>query len=515
MSFLKCLDFFGERIQLSLNNKNSGQTILGGTLFLISIILVALSSWFIGKDIYFKRHPINNQQTIVKGSYPEVNLNSSSFPIAVSLQDINAQFLNDPRYLQIKLNYYEFNTLENGSFVLINSTDVEIAKCRYEDFPKLDKLFFDNFRLKNYLCPQQNINLHGYWSELSLAYLNIEIYACDYTNHPYICATKEDIDNYISNNSISVNLAILDNVISFDNYNNPLTPFLSNPYKFLTKEMKISNIMIQQNQIFTDGGFIFEDYSSINYLKALTLFDDTSLYDESMKQFARLEIYSSNQSLVTYRRYIKIPDILAFVGGILKLVNLLFYYINLKFSQISKFWTVINNLYDLIKDKETNFNLNFNTNLNETNNHNFHQKIKVVKKDQDLKIINNRLVVKRNNDFVMGNLKLGRHEQDIKKIKLTFFEYIQIICKRTSNIKPHVKVYNKFRKRIRQYFDLLYIIKNIIEFQNFKKKSLTKDDQEKIDEHKPSLILNTEKNVYDSCVKELNLYVNKSLNLIT
>jgi hypothetical protein len=497
MSLIKSLDFFGENIQLSLNNKNSGQTLLGGILFLISITLVALSSWFIGKDIYFKKHPINNQQTMVSKIYPEVNLNSSTFPIAVSLQDLNGIYLEDDRFLQVKMKYYEYKTLENGSFVMANASEVKLALCKYEDFPTLDKLFFNNLRLDHFLCPQQNINLYGYWSELSLAYLNIGIFACDYDLQPDYCAKKEEIDNYISSNSINVNLGILDNVISFDNYEDPLTPFLSVPYKFLTKEMKISNILIQQNQIFTDGGFIFEDYSSVNYLKAFTLFDDSAIYDESLKQYARLQIYSSNQSTITYRRYIKIPDILAFVGGILKLVNLFFYYVNLKFSQISKCRTVIDNLFDINNEK----------NLNDS--------FKLNKKEIGFKILNNRLVLKKNNEMAKETTNLSQPDEKKGTLKFTIFDYFQIICnrKKKSKQKPNVMIYYKAEKEILHYFDLLIIIKNILEFQYLKKIMLTKEDQEKLHSHKPSITLNEDKLNEDSCVKELHFYKTLNLNI--
>lgn len=283
MSILNSLDFFGEKIQLTLNSKTSGQTKLGGTLFLISIVLAGLSAWFIGKDIYYKKIPINNQQTLVNTISPEVNLNSSTFPLALSLQDINGVILEDERYLQIKLTYYEFKTLDDGSLVLASQSDVELGKCKNEDFPSFDKLLFTNLRLDQSLCPKKNIKLYGYWNEMTMAYLSIGVFACDYTLRPDNCATKEEIDNYISKNSVNVDWGILDTVINYDNYTHPLTPFFSLPYRFLTKEMKISNIMIQQNQIFSDGGLIFEDLSSLSYHKAFTLLDDSALYDESFK----------------------------------------------------------------------------------------------------------------------------------------------------------------------------------------------------------------------------------------
>lgn len=486
---LKLLDFYGEKIQLNINNKTTGQTNLGGILFLLTIILLGFSSWFIGKDIYFKKNPVNNQQTIISGNYPQVNLNRSSFPIAVSLADFDGFFIEDPRYLQIKFLYYEYSTVD-GSLNLLNSSSLEADKCKYEDFPNLDRTFFDNYKMYKFLCPQKPINLHGYWSEPSMNYLSVTVCACDYDMYPDYCATKEDIDKFIATHSININLGILDPIISFDNYENPITPVFSTPYISLTDQLKMSSMLIQQNQIFTDGGFFLEDYSITNYLKAVTLFDDSTLFSPVRKEYANIDFYSSNQFTVTYRRYIKIPDILAFVGGIMKLINFLFLNVNLKFSQVSKNCTIIENLFDFSNDIENYNSFNSNKNIKEILHSKYHHKIENV------------------NSFENFKPKSG-----IKKLQLSRLDYFKIVCNKISKQSLNVKIYEKGSLETKNYFNMLLIIRLIHEFQFFKNKILSKVHLQELNMYKPSLRLFTDP-IYsqESCIKRLSVNKPQTFN---
>lgn len=204
--------------------------------------------------------------------------------------------------------------------------------------------------------------------------------------------------------------------------------------------------MIQQNQIFSDGGFIFEDYSSVNYLKAYTLLDDSALYDASLKQFAQLNLYSSNQSIITYRRFIKIPDILAFVGGILKLINLLFYYVNLKFSQVNKTCTIIDHLFDISNDKNLNY-----SNYSLEN-----------RKIENFIMSTNGPQLFKNKETVIKECTNNEKETCIK-LKFTMLDYIRIICNLKSKHRKDIMIYHEAKNDIRKYFDILTIIKNILD----------------------------------------------------
>ncbi len=63
-------------------------------------------------------------------------------------------------------------------------------------------------------------------------------------------------------------------------------------------------------------------------------------------------------------------------------------------------------------------------------------------------------------------------------------DYIIIICNLESK---HVMMYHEAKYKIRKYFDMLTIIKNILDFQFFIKNVLNKEDQEKLNTHRPLL----------------------------
>ncbi len=89
------IDIFGEPVTLYINKNYSVKTYLGGCRTLISFNLVILFCWLIGKDLFLKESPFNFQQTALSSSFKNITLNSQSFPIALSLQDINGISLVD------------------------------------------------------------------------------------------------------------------------------------------------------------------------------------------------------------------------------------------------------------------------------------------------------------------------------------------------------------------------------------------------------------------------------------
>lgn len=211
-----------------------------------------------------------------------------------------------------------------------------------------------------------------------------------------------------------------------------------------------------------------------------------------------MNLYSSNQSIITYRRYIKIPDILAFVGGILKLINLLFYHINLKFSQVIRDRTVIDNLFDIAHKNNLNSNNSF-TKRSKTSN------------DLELGKINKSLRTKESiiKGFTKDNdtakkLKFSKDNETTKRLKFTMLDYFIIICNLKSKNRKDVMVYNKAKFDIRKYFDMLTIIKNILDFEFYIKNLSSKGDQEKINKYRPSMGLKPDNIIVESFNGQLN-----------
>lgn len=69
-------------------------------------------------------------------------------------------------------------------------------------------------------------------------------------------------------------------------------------------------------------------------------------YDPTSKQLMNFIIYSINIYSKIFRKYTKIPEILATLGGFMGFLKMVFSFCNLGFSRIKKFETVINEISD-------------------------------------------------------------------------------------------------------------------------------------------------------------------------
>ena len=99
-------------------------------------------------------------------------------------------------------------------------------------------------------------------------------------------------------------------------------------YKFSTTYGgKISNFMLQWQELLTDSNFFLSGYSTTNFIKMVELQTDMCELDNK-KTVNAFNFYSSNKYNSYVRKYIKIPEIMASVGGLIKacsVVIVLFY----------------------------------------------------------------------------------------------------------------------------------------------------------------------------------------------
>jgi len=77
--------------------------------------------------------------------------------------------------------------------------------------------------------------------------------------------------------------------------------------------------------------------------------------DTNENNLISFEIYSSNISDSYFRRYIKIQDLIAYLGGILKFFMMTFLYLNMIFSKVEKNISIVNEVFVLNKKSANSY----------------------------------------------------------------------------------------------------------------------------------------------------------------
>lgn len=353
---MKKLDIYGQQMKIMLNKQYSIQTAVGSWLTIITIFLVLIFTWFIGKDIIYKEKPISYIQSDLTEKYLNINITKQTFPFSFTMTDNDNVPLVDFSYLTIKLFTYEYELDEKtDTYRVKNLTEHDTKFCEYSDFPIIKKSLFDDAQLSLTLCPKEHIsfNLFGSWHENKLKFIQISVEKCkNSTNSDILCKTNDEIKKYIGNLTVNLNLYYSDTKVLINNNTNPVEYLTASRFKYVVSEYyKEIVYTIQTHNIYTDNGFLFSTAEETNFFKLVEDFTDFRQISESYLQLLVFEIYSSNISQSYYRRYLKIPDIIASMGGILKVFSLTFLYLNTIFSEVEKNIAIVNEVFILSKKK--------------------------------------------------------------------------------------------------------------------------------------------------------------------
>jgi hypothetical protein len=220
---------------------------------------------------------------------------------------------------------------------------VDLEKCEPRHYPIISEEFFTEAQLGNSFCPkQQNYTLEGFWGEKAVIYVKLAVEMCNYDEKPDYCYSHEKIKNFISEKGLNLNIFYLEYAVDVKYYTNPLRSYVGSFYKYFdTNKNKVGEYFLQTENLITDAGLVFEEIQKQNFFKLVEMQTDTLDFDPSSKQLMNFIVYSSNVYNKTFRKYVKAPEVLANLGGIIKILYLGFQICNLGFSRKNKFQIVI------------------------------------------------------------------------------------------------------------------------------------------------------------------------------
>ena len=386
MKYLDNINLYGKEIKILAYKNDIIYSRFSRILTLLTIIAIITFTWIIGKDVIYKNNPLSYRNQILSPYYPKINLSTEIFPFAIGLFGQS----NFPKFnstmIDIKLikKFMKFNE-ETGETLEQKNQELKLITCSYENFPTLSKKEFNQNILSAYLCPENfDLYVEGYWNNNNLTTIDIVASKCDFDKNPDFCMKEEDINKYISTNTLNLNLLTLNTILSLSDYNNPITFYGNLFIKFLElKKNKFYNLYMLKQKIISDSGIFTNSLSEIEFLKLVEEQNDEQEINPVDKILMVMTINASN-----FRKYLKIYDVLASIGGLLKIVTMIFRILNSPFADIDKIKMFLENSNSYqnrnsdknkyIIDRNNNNSMNFRNNIyNNINNFdNFKLKLK-------------------------------------------------------------------------------------------------------------------------------------------
>jgi len=327
-SILSLVDIYAYKIKMTLNQEERISTSLGRTLSVLTFFILVVFTWFVGNDFVYRKNPVSYVDEKISSDYPKILMTPEYFPIAFGLTNEYGAPMKNDSLIETKLIQTQLNFNIDPPEI---KTEIELEPCKKDHFPSIDQKQFVDASIELFYCPKLNSNLflEGSFISYNLTSLSFVAYKCDYKKHPDKCGTKEEIDKYITKNVLNYNIFYIENYISIGDYLHPLQTYIINKWKFFqTAYKKITNYNLQENYLKTDSAVFSTNFEEIKYGKLIEEPTDWIDYDEDDRRLAMMNIHSSNISQRFYRKYIKLSEILASVGGLIKISILFFTFLH-------------------------------------------------------------------------------------------------------------------------------------------------------------------------------------------
>jgi len=501
-TFITVIDLFGHSPTFIIDNKLQYKTFFGGFLSILAIIVAVITAIFFSQELFFKKSPSVNLNT-------ETNLNPDILPYFDNFEFIiGVQNENNTVYIDESIFYakgFIFNTTVNETGVFNNDYEIDLQPCNlalrnspnYENFKK--------YNLKNFYCISKNqskINLNNiylkeFWGNNGFQMIQIKFYECKNSTESQKCATEEKIKNALSFTELSIYVS--DNFVRTNNYEEPFQRGAHEIFSVASIDFLVKITQFYRHtQVESDNGLMFTTSSKINGFKKDEVTKDIN-YDRKSSNFITFTLQLNNIIEKYYRKYYKLQDLAAQVGGVYNVIMIICLYI-MKLYEENYYFEYLINKYFEVKIYKKNNNISYKDTNDNNNNEtkNLKNKIKTLKFSDSMKEKRDSKNFKslNNTQDIKKQMKINENNSISSKKQLTlkFFDklfLVNILPKISSKKNPNYEIFIIAKKHLMSHIDIFSYLKHA-HSDEMKSKLLLDEDQQKIFDYifKPILSYN-------------------------
>ena len=333
------VDIIGRQPLLRIDDMPRIQTLLGGILCIFVYCIFILASLYFGQELVYRVVPkvIETERAIKNNDI--IYLSKKQFLFALTLNN-NFNFINPTSYLNINL---YMKTIENN---IISSNQINLGICKLDDVPNLNNDYsFTNINIENFICPKNlnnNYYIKGTDKFNKYSYLELIINTCSSNK----CKTEEEIENILNNFHLSI--FYYDKIYDFRKFKDFSNDIINEFDITFTKHFyKKIEVFLGLSKIYTDVGYFFENFNKkeLHTIKKTKeyIYDLNSQTKYNMTIDFKIDYIKSE----IYRKYYKIQNWIAELGGLIRAMTLIASIINYFNDKASYYELLINKLFDV------------------------------------------------------------------------------------------------------------------------------------------------------------------------
>ena len=318
-SILEKIDFFGANFVLSFDSKREFTSNLGGFFTIITTSAIIYTIYTFGQEFYLKNNPYIINRLIGNKNRTNMTLDLN---LAFTIEDIYGGLVtNYSRFVQFTpyLTNITWWDADNYNITISNLT---MTPCNITEFDpsQWGDFIFDN--LKFALCLDKTQKIGGFQDIMYNVFLTVDMSRCKNITVNSPCASDQEIDTFLANHSNQMTVYFEQLVMNPQNYTNPVSKYISEDfYRINSLFCQINQFFVQFYNISTDDGWMLQNTNITTNKrvdKIKNYFDFTNnIYSDCI---VKTQFYTSDYDRIDYRSYVKLPSVLAQLGGLLKVI---------------------------------------------------------------------------------------------------------------------------------------------------------------------------------------------------
>ena len=366
------MDFYAIKPTLFIKKRNSNKTYLGSILSLITVIILIIVLIFI---IFCFINDTGLSVLYEKTSKGLVNLdlNLSKNIFFYRLNGKKSQII-DPRIIKT-YPYLTISTSEGTKYELLKESNCDINKLISSDLEYKNLL---NFDISSYKCitfqNNSDTTLERRTSPFKNTYINLFVAKCQNNSKENNCASEEEINKFIDNNSIFVSLFLESSSIEHHNYSYPLIKkyyqnSMSIPKDFIFSytffwrrvEYYTRNSLLLFNYLFHKSSFVLDPT-----IKDKDIYSKNEIFYVD-KTIGRIQFLITVEYEDTYlRKYLTLIDSLTLLMSVFHVTTKICWFLNYVFTKSYLYYTIFE---PIIKISSKPFYESLESNINLGNNY--------------------------------------------------------------------------------------------------------------------------------------------------
>ena len=266
MDFIKCMDFFSIKFSFYTNNQPHNQSIFGGIMTFIYLIICILVIVISGYDDLIKLNPITTESEIPYTERKLVIMNKENIYIPFRMVNYENKFIDHRGILYIVPYLIEGNFVSEKGMEL-KYTLLNYKFCNETSMVNRPDIYRIDIPLNQLFCFERNdILFGGNWNHKFLNYIEINLYLCEegiaFNSSDPRCSK---INNYLNTINSSLLFDFYFPIVQFQpkNLENPVQIIYKNYYyRLSTYNYKIEKLYIREHILSDDNSILKTKYKN-------------------------------------------------------------------------------------------------------------------------------------------------------------------------------------------------------------------------------------------------------------